>query len=144
GFLNFLTSLPGTRDAFLGITAELKDTHAGRDHALLWRGKAAVARVVQGRQRLFRGLSGDRDRSKLQELLEVRRQLAALVLAPATGPAPSTAAALGQHKERLEAELARAVPELERQKVRDRSTPADLGAALPKGAAFLDLFRYHV
>src|SRR5262249_52682367 len=96
GAITYLASLPGTADSFPGVPAEMKEADPARTHALLWQGRAAVTRAVQSRQRLFRGLGDDRDRQKLQELLEVRRQLATLILAPASGngsPARTTTAA---------------------------------------------------
>src|SRR5207245_315207 len=40
--LNYLASLPATRDAFLSVTAQQLDTPAAATYRLLWHGKAAL------------------------------------------------------------------------------------------------------
>jgi hypothetical protein len=85
---------------------------------------------------------------RLRDLLTVRRELAALTLAPTDARGAADRAArlqeLSNRKERLEGTLARSLPELARLRAEDRASPADLAAALPAGSAFLDLYRYHL
>jgi CHAT domain-containing protein/tetratricopeptide (TPR) repeat protein len=138
--------LSAFRDFYLDLTARLRDADPERVYAVLWRGKGALARSLGRRQRLMRSLTDEDARRHLQELLEVRRRLAALVLAPHSGQEDGTRArhlqALSDLKEELEGKLARAIPALAREKARDRSTPADLGKALQAGNAFVDLCHY--
>src|SRR5262249_29367557 len=51
---NFLAKLPKARDAFLTMTARPPPADAGGQYALLWQGRAALTRVLEGRQRLLR------------------------------------------------------------------------------------------
>jgi CHAT domain-containing protein len=143
---NFLARLPRTRDTFLALTARLSTANHGDEYALLWQGRAALTRVLEGRGRLLRAATDSPTRQKVEALLEVRRQLATLVLAP---PNPKDkdrgqrVRDLAQLKEDRERELAQAVPDLNRQKARLTAPYTDLTQALPPHAAFLDLYHYH-
>jgi CHAT domain-containing protein/Flp pilus assembly protein TadD len=143
--LNYLASLPAIRDAFLSISAEAQ-TPAADAYELLWEGKAALTRVLEQRQRFFRATNDFPSRAKVDQLLDVRQQLARLLLAPAGGlddkDRPRRLQELTERKETLETELARLLPELARQRDRRLATPAALIDKLAPGSAFVDLLRY--
>ncbi len=144
--LALLATLPATRDLYLDITARLDGADPGRVYAVLWAGKSALAQALERRRRLLATLADPRDRRRLGQLLELRRQLAELALAPASGPSAADRAArlraLTERRERLESDLAGRVPALALEQAQDRSRPADLDRALPADSAFVDLYRY--
>src|SRR5436189_6401377 len=80
--LNYLASLPLARDAFLSAALYLPELAPAAVYAPVWRGKAAVARVLAQRRR-DRRHDHPRLRPLADELQQVRRQLARLLLAPA-------------------------------------------------------------
>jgi CHAT domain-containing protein len=142
--LNFLASLPAARDAYLALTAGQPSAAARRTYGLLWRGKAALTRVLEGRHRLLRAAGPD-TRRQVRELQQVRSSLATLLVAPAGGAdkdRPRRLRRLTRRKEELEKELARSLPALARRKELATASPAALARALPRRAAFLDLLRY--
>ena len=139
--LNFLARLPDTRDAFLSVTANLPDAAPADAYAVLWQGKAALARVLERRQRLFHTLTDDADRGKLQELLDARRELARRILGPdqQEKDRDRRMKELIDRKEMLEKALAAKLPEL-----KETQPPyTDLIDRLPNDAAFVDLFRFN-
>jgi CHAT domain-containing protein/Tfp pilus assembly protein PilF len=139
--LNYLSSqLPQTRDLFLSVSANAPDSSPAGVYAVLWQGKAALARALERRQRLIRQLDDDKARAKLQELLDARRELARLLLGlDRQGKGrDQRLQELTQRKEDLERELATKLPEL-----RAAQAPyTDLAERLPGDAAFVDLHRY--
>src|SRR5262249_38637969 len=60
--LTFFASPPDPRSLFLALTARLRGADFARDYPLLWRGKAALARALERRQRLLRGQANEADR----------------------------------------------------------------------------------
>jgi CHAT domain-containing protein/Tfp pilus assembly protein PilF len=139
---NYLTTLQPTRDGYLSVTRLLPAQHAA-SYAALWDGKAAVARLLaRRRQALF--LTADpaaRDLSR--QLLEARRQLARLLLAPAlTDEQAQRARKVTERKEDLEKQLARTLPAFAALQASDRLRPEDLQKHLPADAVFVDLLRY--
>jgi CHAT domain-containing protein/tetratricopeptide (TPR) repeat protein len=143
--LNFLPSLPDTRNVFLAASARLPETSPEACYRLLWHGKASLTQVLQHRQRLLRGVSDPAVRRRAEELLEVRLQLSRLLLAHGDEQAQARRQRLQEltdRKEWLERQLARDLPELARERARRRVSHADLAKALPARAAFLDLYRY--
>jgi CHAT domain-containing protein len=142
--LNFLASLPLARDFYLTFTAGRPTSLVPRSYALLWRGKAALTRVLEGRHRLLRA-AGPASRRQVQDLVAVRKQLAALLLAPADGKdqdRPQRLRRLTRRKEELEKELAHSLPALAHRQELATAAPAALSRALPRRAAFIDLLRY--
>ncbi len=138
--LNFLAQLPETREFFLSVTANLPDASPADAYAVLWQGKAALARAIESRQRLLHSLTDDADRGKLQELLDVRRELARQILGPdqQDKERDRRLKELTDRKETLEKQLAARIPEL-----KEAQTPStDLIDRLSADAAFVDLFRY--
>jgi CHAT domain-containing protein len=142
---NYLASLTATTDAYLSVTAQWPEA-ADKQYAAIWSGKALVTRIVQRRQALLRGLEDQATRAGADELLEVRRQLARLLLAPADPKdrdRPKQLQTLTERKERLERDLAQRIPALAREQALEVAPFTDLLKALPKDTAFLDLVRYH-
>jgi CHAT domain-containing protein/Tfp pilus assembly protein PilF len=141
--LNYLASLPGTQHIFLSATLRLSKTDPAAHYAILWEGKAALARVLERRQRFLGGMRDPALRKKMEKLLEVRRQLAALVLTPAGSKGDQDRAKrlsrLTESKEALEKELAAKVPG----QVRQKATYPGLVKALPSRSVFVDLFYYY-
>jgi CHAT domain-containing protein len=142
--LNFLASQPLTRDLFLSVAAEVKDASAAEQCAVLWQGKASIAGILARRQQLLRGITDDQTRALAEELLDVRRQIARILLAPTAAPIKDREKrlrALTERKERLERDLAQRLPDFQR---RDTRAPyTDLVQHLPARATFIDLLRYY-
>jgi tetratricopeptide (TPR) repeat protein len=144
--LNFLASLPLTGDAFLSIAAEVTDVPAAEQYALAWQGKAAVTGILARRQQLLRGIADDQTRARAEELLDARRQLARLLLAPgnaAIKEREQRLRELTERKERLERDLAERLPDLQRHETLARAPYTDLVQHLPPRAAFIDLLHHY-
>jgi CHAT domain-containing protein len=127
----------------LTYTARSAGSTEAEAYELVWRDKAALGRRLD-RRRLLGRLTTPAGRSRAEELLEVRQKLARLLLSPAAGGAGQRPALLGElseRKERLERELARLDPEAGPLRGRPAG-PAELLAALPPRAAFVDLYAY--
>jgi hypothetical protein len=139
--LNFLhLELPAARDLYLSVSANLPAASAGDACAVLWQGKAALARALERRQHLLRQIDDERVRAKLQELLDARRALARLILGldKQDKGRDERLQRLTQRKEDLEKELAAKLAGL-----KDAQAPVtDLADRLPDDAAFVDLYRY--
>jgi CHAT domain-containing protein/tetratricopeptide (TPR) repeat protein len=144
--LNYAARLPFTRDSFLSATAHLPGTDAD-SYLPIWRSKAALLRASERRHEALRvGLvPGSPEQRLWQELQEVRRQLARLLLTPAADPQAHQARLreLTTNKERLERLLARALPTFARRQEQERQTPVDLARVLPPHTAFVDLLGYY-
>jgi tetratricopeptide (TPR) repeat protein len=144
--LNYRARLPQTRDAFLSVSAELSDASPDGLYPLLWHTKGAVADLLLRRRELLRATTDEATRQAAEDLLDARRQLARLLLAPADAPTKDRAGRLQElteRKERLERELVRHLPELARQQALERAPHTDLVDHLPERTAFLDLWRYN-
>jgi CHAT domain-containing protein/tetratricopeptide (TPR) repeat protein len=141
--LAFARSLPRTRDALLSVAAHLPGADA-MAYGHVWPSKAAVTRVLQRRHLARRSADTPAAQRPWRELLDTRSELSRLLLSPGPDPADRDRRlrALTASKERLERELAAALPELPRQQELDRLGPADLAQHLPAGAAFIDLLAY--
>jgi CHAT domain-containing protein len=139
--LNYLAELPAAEHGLL--TAAL---HAGADagetYATLWRHKAVLAQALRGRQQAL-GSADPETRALAARLLQARRQLAALLLAPPAGAdRGERLRRLTEAREDLEARLAERLPALKRQRELDRLGPGDLVKLLAPGSAVVELFRY--
>jgi CHAT domain-containing protein len=140
--LNFLARLPLTRDGFLTASAHIDTIPAEQVYAPLWRGKAAIARVLASRRQQLHS-DDPKVRALADDLLSTRRQLARLLLAPAGGPKQRQRLDdLAAHKEDLERQLVRLDRELFGLAPRPLTKPAELLDALPTGAVFVDFLRY--
>jgi tetratricopeptide (TPR) repeat protein len=142
--LNRLASLPFTRDAYLSLARRVPQTEEA-SYAHVWRGKAAVARVLERRQQTL-ALTADPACADLaRDLTKCRQTLARLLLAPA-GSQPDLSdhvQKLTNRKEELERQLARKLPAFKELQERDRLAPADLLKRLPARTAFIDFLRYY-
>jgi tetratricopeptide (TPR) repeat protein len=144
--LNFLASLPRTRDGFLSVAAEVRDASAAEQCAFLWQGKANVTGILARRQQLLRGVTDHEARARAEELLEVRRQVARLLLTPADvaiKDRDQRLRELTERKEHLERDLARCLPDFQRRDTLARAPYTDLVQHLPPHAAFIDLLHYY-
>jgi CHAT domain-containing protein/tetratricopeptide (TPR) repeat protein len=145
---DYLAVLPGTINALLSVSCRLPD-QAEATYARVWRGKAAVARAIQHRQAALALLaeSNARARQKLESWRDVRRQLARLMLATAEGrDDPGRLLRLQEltaEKERIERELAEALPEFARQQALTRSPHTRLLEQLPAGTVVLDIVAFN-
>jgi CHAT domain-containing protein/tetratricopeptide (TPR) repeat protein len=139
-----LATLPKTINLLLSASCRLPD-QAEATYTRVWRNKAAVGRAIQRRQAAL-ALSAGSDaavRQKLEAWLNIRRQLARLLLATADGRNdPGRVQRVQQltaEKERLERTLAQALPEFARQQALTHSPHTRLIELLPDGTVVLDL-----
>jgi CHAT domain-containing protein len=141
--LAFARSLPLTRDGLLTVTSQIPGTEATACDQL-WPSKAALTRILQRRHLVRRAADASGTQRQWRELLDAKAELSRLLLTLGPDPAyrDKRMRELTARKERLERDLAAALPELPRQKELDRLGPADLAKHLPAGAAFIDLLRY--
>jgi CHAT domain-containing protein/tetratricopeptide (TPR) repeat protein len=140
--LNYLASLPLTRDIYLSATRHLPAGPSA--YELLWDGRAALTRLLERRHRDLLASRDDEARRLGRQLFEARQRLAYLLLHPARDPEEHRQEVQKRTdaKEDLERRLARqlrlAPPRNDPQQV----TPKRLSELLPEGAAFVDLLRY--
>jgi CHAT domain-containing protein len=135
---------------YLSATAQRPGADATA-YAQVWGQRSALSRVLQRRH--LAALAAAPANSEVGRLFErqqlVRQELAAQLLAPLP-MAPEALRRrdrrvndLTEAKQRLERELIALLPEADRQRRLARLGPDDLARALPQGAAFVDLLRYH-
>ncbi len=141
--LNLDASLPATRNGFLAASAHVVGADPADHYPVLWRGKSALARALERRRHLLRAaVAANEDaRDDFRNLIDVRQELARLILAPARPGDDDHAQLLkdlSDQKERLEKKLAGLLP------ASDRETPpyTDLADCLPDHSAFVDLYWY--
>jgi CHAT domain-containing protein/tetratricopeptide (TPR) repeat protein len=149
--LVYTASLPRTRDGVLSATRHLPRTDESC-YAAVWRGKAAVTRCLERRQRdLLAALASEelpvarrREVRRLWEkLLGTRRTLARLLLGSAAGPEMRRRAGqLSRDKEALEERLAGLLRPFARERELERAGHGALRTRLPAGTIFVDLLRY--
>jgi CHAT domain-containing protein len=146
--LTLLASFPLARDAYLSLRLDGPDA-AAHAYAAVWPSRATVSRVLERKHLAARAAATAPDvRALWEELTSLRRQRAELILAP-TPRHPEERQVRDQQLERwavrvaaLDRDLRAKLPDLDRADAAARSAPADLRAALPPGAAFIDLLRY--
>jgi CHAT domain-containing protein len=141
--LNYLGSLPRTRDAYLSATRHLPRVDG---YLAVWQSKAALSRIYERRHLAVLAAESPQARSLWQSLLSLRRERETLLLAPAK---PDRAKQRDKRLEGIdedirtkEADLRPLLPALKRSDELLRATPADLQKALPVGTAFVDVLRY--
>jgi len=145
--MNYVAQLPLFRDALISVCLHVPESDQAI-YARVWRGKAAVARMLQRRQgELFQRAAADpAARRGMETWRDVRGQLARLLLATADGrDHPERLARLQQltaEKERLERRLAEAIPEFARHQALERSPHTTLVEALPEHTVVVDLASY--
>src|SRR5262249_34917449 len=101
--------------------------------------------VLQRRQLLGHASADQATHGLAMDLLDARRQLARLLLAPADAPIKDREqrlADLTARKESLERKLAKALPDFARQHARQRAPYTALVKKPPRAPAFVDLARY--
>jgi CHAT domain-containing protein/tetratricopeptide (TPR) repeat protein len=142
--LDFLRMQPLCRDALISVSCRtpLRDKTL---YARLWAGRSAVSHILGRRHQAFVA-AAERPpvRERWDELTDVRRQLARLLLNPLpdTKMLDEQARTLSARKERLERELASKLPILAEAQALDRLGPEDLQSSLPERAGFVDILRY--
>jgi CHAT domain-containing protein/Tfp pilus assembly protein PilF len=142
--LNFVAMIPLTRDEYLSASRHLNADAASR-YQRVWQGRAAVTRVMERRQAALLAAKDDKELApRRQELLDKRRRLANEILIPNSDPKihSQRVRELTARKEKLERELAERLSAKANQTVESPKTPADLVAALPADAVFIDLVSY--
>jgi CHAT domain-containing protein/tetratricopeptide (TPR) repeat protein len=145
---DYLASLPEAICDLLSVSCR-QPGQAEATYARVWRKKATVARALQQRQAALTLRAGaDPDtRPTLDSWRDVRRQIARLLLATSDGRAdPGRVQRLRRltaDKERLERELAAAIPVFAREQALARSPHTRLIERLPTGAVVLDLVAFH-
>jgi CHAT domain-containing protein/tetratricopeptide (TPR) repeat protein len=142
--LNYLSSLPATRDAYLSATRHLPEVDS---YLAVWQSKAALSRIYERRHLAVLAAASPEARSLWQALLSLRRERETLLLLPAN---PDRAkerdkrlAAIDEDIRTKEADLQPLLPALKRSNQLGRATPTDLRKVLPGRTAFIDLLRYH-
>jgi tetratricopeptide (TPR) repeat protein len=145
-------SLPLTLDGLLSVSRDLTGTDRA-SYAALWRSKAAITRLLEGRrQELLRMLSSpELSASKRKEiratwaqLRDKQRALSRLLLAPArdSNAHRNRLQQLSQDKANLEQQLAKLLPDFARRQALLRKGHEDLVKKLPGGTVFIDFLRY--
>jgi tetratricopeptide (TPR) repeat protein len=145
--LDYLAQLPRARDHLIAVSLHVPDSDAAA-YARVWRGKAAVARILRRRQAaLVRLAAANPDtRQTVEAWRDTRGRLARLLLAMSDGrDHPQRLQRLQQltaEKERLERELAEAIPEFARTQTLARSPYTKLVEALPERTVVFDLVQF--
>jgi CHAT domain-containing protein len=141
--LNYLASLPSTRDNYLSVT---RYQAKAASYEAVWQNKAALSRVYERRHLAMLTATSPRARALWQTLRILRRERETLLLAPAN---PSKAKARDRRLDAIDDELRAKEAELlpllaapKRSEELARATPTDLRKALPTRMAFVDLLRY--
>jgi CHAT domain-containing protein/Tfp pilus assembly protein PilF len=141
--LNYLSSLPPTRDAHLSVTRHLPKVDA---YLAIWQSKAALSRIYERRHLAVLAAASPQARSVFNGILALRRERETLLLGSAN---PSRAKARDERLDAIaedirtkEAELRPLLPALKRSNQLARATPTDLRKVLPAGTVFIDLLRY--
>jgi CHAT domain-containing protein len=109
----------------------------------IWRSKAALMRVLERRHTAAR-IADKESEAKLVQLRDVRRQIERLIQNSAltAEERDKQLAALSDQRDRLERELATAVPVLSQWKERDALGADELSKALPVASTFIDFVAY--
>ena len=129
--LNYLAKRPLTCDGYLSTARHVPDT-AESSYTHVWRGKAALAKLLERRQQALL-LADPKVRERGDKLAATRHQLASLLLAP-PGRYKNHAERLhklADQKEELERQIARQLPAFEQLQQLDRLTHRNLLAELP-------------
>jgi CHAT domain-containing protein len=142
--LNHLAGLPFTRDGYLSVCRHLPNTEDD-SYYHIWRGKGAVARVMERRHQALALTDDPTCRDLARELIETRQTLARLLLTPPGSQFDSQGRVqkLTEKKEDLERQLARTLPVFKELQDRDRLAHANLLKKLPARTAFIDFLCYY-
>ena len=145
--MSYLAQLPRSRDGLISVSLRLPASD-DETYRRIWNGKSALTQILHDRQAATLGRAGTDP--ALQKTVtawrEARSRLARLILATADGREHPERVAmiqeLGSQKERLERELAAALPEFARKRALEQSRYDDLLKVLPEETAILDLLRF--
>jgi tetratricopeptide (TPR) repeat protein/CHAT domain-containing protein len=145
--MDYMARLPLTSDCLISVSLRVPDSD-DETYRRVWNGKFTLTQILRDRQAAAIGKAGT-DPSVRRTVLtwrDARAGLARLILATADGrDHPERAAmikALGAEKERLERDLAAAVPEFGRKRALEQSRHDDLLKVLPDGTAVIELMRF--
>jgi CHAT domain-containing protein len=139
---NYLATQPLASDAFLSVSRHLPDSPS--DYETLWQSRAALTRLEERRHRDFMA-SRDRQTAALADQLRLTRlSLAGMLMKPGRDAEAhhKKIEQLTETKEDLEKRIAAKLKLAPLQPTTASPTPKQLRAALPAGAAFVDLYRY--
>jgi CHAT domain-containing protein len=141
--LDYLAQFPALRDRLISISLHLPESSEAA-YAQIWRGKAAIARTLQRRQALLFDLAktDPATRQTIEEWQESRRRLSRLLRDPSNSDRLVQLRGLSRDKERLERQLAKAVPEFARQQKLDQRPHSQLLEALPDRMVVLELVQF--
>ncbi len=141
--LDYLAQLPANWGILLSSSLHMPESSEAA-YARVWRGKAAVARTLQRRQAFLFDLAktNSATRQTIEAWQESRQQLARLLRAPSNPGRLKQLQELTRDKERLERQLAEALPEFAHQQKLDQSPHNRLLEALPDRMVLLDLVQF--
>jgi CHAT domain-containing protein/tetratricopeptide (TPR) repeat protein len=145
--MSYLATLTGTLQGLISSSLRLPGS-ADETYRRIWDGKSSMAQVLHDRQAatLNQVKSDPGLRRTVTAWRETRARLARLILATADGRGhperDRLIKELSSEKDRLERELAAAVPEFARKRALERSGHGDLLKTLPEGAAVIDLVQF--
>jgi CHAT domain-containing protein/Tfp pilus assembly protein PilF len=142
--LNYLAQLPATRDFYLSLPHEPINSSPDEVYAPIWRGRAALTRIFERRQRALFAAHDRAVRELAEQLLATRRLLARLLFTPA-GAAKNHEQRLRDltdRKEDLERQLAHLLPSSALPVDADAPPHTELVKHLPEYTVFIDLIRY--
>jgi CHAT domain-containing protein len=139
---SFASTLPLARDSLLSNSRHLGKSAAAYD--ALWDGRAVLTRLQERRHRDLLASADPATAALAAELRHTRRRLAQLLLGPGRDADAHRQAVekLTQGKEDLEKRIAQKLQLAALQPATAATTVQQLSAALPPGAAFVDLLRY--
>ncbi len=140
--LNYVATLPLSRDGLLSVTRRLPPDPAAYDR--LWDARAALTRLLERRHRDLLASRDEEARDLGRQLVEARQRLAFLLLHPARDAEEhrKEVEKRTEAKEGLERRLARRLQLAPPRTDPGQVTPARLAELLPADAAFIDLLHY--
>jgi CHAT domain-containing protein/tetratricopeptide (TPR) repeat protein len=144
---NYTAQFPADLSALISVSLRVPGSDDAT-YARIWKWKSTLTQTFRDRHAAILVLAANDPavRRTLAAWRDARARLARLILATADGSErPGRAAMiveLTSEKERLERELAAAVPEFGRKRTLETSRHDDLVRALPEGAVIVDLLRF--
>jgi CHAT domain-containing protein len=145
--MSYLARLPLTLDSLISVSLRVPSSD-DETYRRIWHGKSALTQILHDRQ------AATLDRARTNPALEptvtawrdARSRLARLILATSDGRDDpgrvELVQELSREKERLERELATAVPEFARKRALEETGPGDLRKVLSEGTVAIDLVRF--
>jgi tetratricopeptide (TPR) repeat protein/CHAT domain-containing protein len=143
--LNYLRSLPRTRDGYLNA-ALLLPAAASSCYDPVYASRSSFLRLMLRRHESARAalLESPDAREKWRLLGDVRRRVSRLIVEPGTDLAAHDRllAKLEDDQAKLESEMVKLLPEIEEQRQVAKTGPEDLASKLPARSAFVDIVSY--